>query len=227
MPMWGPISSYYVGPGARKSWGVVRMRSADAVGGDTRSGSTPWKGSRSIRVSLDAWREQRTFCSLWRPDDTADSLLPLHDEHLVTRLQTTEGIEAEGPEERRAGELMGRGKLGGIVTTPTVSQAARAQEPGGKGLGRGIWGLPSCHPPIPCHEPLGAGAFIRGWRRRRDPLRRPEQPFPLVPQRSEHLLNTRSHEGRRTPGAPQHKGSRRPFISKAAHHEHHIGPRDK
>ncbi len=45
--------------------------------------------------SLRKRQKQRTLCLLWRPHDTADPVLPLYDENLMTRLQATQRIEAE------------------------------------------------------------------------------------------------------------------------------------
>jgi hypothetical protein len=73
------------------------------------------------RTSLDERRQQRTFRLLWRPDHPASSLLPLRDAHLVTSLQTTLGIEAEGPVERRADEPVGHSQLGSLFTISTLS----------------------------------------------------------------------------------------------------------
>jgi hypothetical protein len=64
-----------------------------------------------IGAGLCGVREnQRTLCLLWRPHHASTPLLPLHNHHLVARLQTRLRIEVELAKEGLTDELL-RGSL--------------------------------------------------------------------------------------------------------------------
>src|SRR5215469_343387 len=132
-------------------------------------------------VSPSKREKQRTLCLLWRPHDTAYSMLPLHDKNLVTGLQTIPWIEAESSIKCCADDLLGSGELGRILTTSTLSQSTCTEEPGCKCLCRRIRRITSCNTSVLGNEPIRAGSFIWFESHSSYPLRRPKQSFTLIP----------------------------------------------